>query len=69
MPKAIFLREIQTNWKSESHFFKRDTNQLEEKGLIMKVQDYCKAMLAEVTAWKGGRKLIVYRECIHEENT
>jgi hypothetical protein len=35
----------------------------------MKVQDYCKAMLAEVTAWKGGRKLIVYRECIHEENT
>jgi hypothetical protein len=27
-------------------------NQKEKKGLDMQVQDYCKAMLAEVTAWK-----------------
>ena len=31
-------------------FSKMETKQ--EKGLNMKIEDYCKAMLAEVTAWK-----------------
>jgi hypothetical protein len=32
-------------------YIQRDTNKLEQKGLNMRVQDYCKAMLAEVKAW------------------
>jgi hypothetical protein len=31
----------------------RDRNHLEQKGLDMQVQDYCKAMLAEVKGWTG----------------
>ena len=30
----------------------QDSNQIEQKGIDMQVQDYCKAMRAEVTAWK-----------------
>jgi hypothetical protein len=47
----IFKSEIALNMCFIRRF-QQDRKQLEEKGDNMEVKDYCKAMLAEVSAWK-----------------